>query len=294
MFWAAARSYTEQGFKKVMARMKDMKPEAYEWLNSIGPELWARYTFSTDLKNDHITNNSSESFNAWIVKLRDKPVLTLMDTLRSKLMSKLQKRYQKACCWQYSMTPRVMKKLQKISQNARTMKFSYSGETTYQVKDEDVSYVVNTQERHCDCRIWDLTGIPCTHAAAVLLDRRQNLEDYCDTGLSKSWFLKTYSGIINPIPDVIFWPEFKEGEVPEVLPPELRRRSGRPKKSRKREDGEAPAVAQKRSCTLRCSRCMEFGHNQRTCAGGPKMQQKKTSQQHKKQVTSIIVISFNY
>ena len=44
---------------------------------------------------------------------------------------------------------------------------------------------------------------------------------------------------------------------------------GRPKKKRKREQGErAPGLQEaRRSCTLRCTSCKEFGHNKRTCQG---------------------------
>lgn len=63
LFWMAARSYTEQGFKEAMFKIKALKPQAYTWLDNIPVELWARYTFTTDLKNDHITNNIKESFN---------------------------------------------------------------------------------------------------------------------------------------------------------------------------------------------------------------------------------------
>ena len=44
---------------------------------------------------------------------------------------------------------------------------------------------------------------------------------------------------------------------------------GRPKKKRKREKGEcAPGLQEgRRSCTVRCTSCKEFGHNKRTCQG---------------------------
>ncbi|KAL0277968.1 UNVERIFIED_CONTAM: hypothetical protein Sradi_7308700, partial [Sesamum radiatum] len=38
-----------------------------------------RHAFDERLKNDHVTNNISESFNHWVGDLRSKPVLTLVD-----------------------------------------------------------------------------------------------------------------------------------------------------------------------------------------------------------------------
>ncbi|KAL3514361.1 hypothetical protein ACH5RR_027078 [Cinchona calisaya] len=63
LFWKASRSYTDEGFKEVMAQMKDLKPEAHERLCKIPFEFWARHAFQADLKNDHITNNIAESFD---------------------------------------------------------------------------------------------------------------------------------------------------------------------------------------------------------------------------------------
>ncbi|KAL3513818.1 hypothetical protein ACH5RR_026535 [Cinchona calisaya] len=67
-----------------MAQMKYLKLEAHEWLCKIPFEFWGRHAFQEDLKNDHITNNNSKSFNSWVGVLRGKPFLTLMETLTSK------------------------------------------------------------------------------------------------------------------------------------------------------------------------------------------------------------------
>ncbi|KAL3522168.1 hypothetical protein ACH5RR_015002 [Cinchona calisaya] len=83
-----------------------------------------RHSFLADLKNNHITNNIAESFNNWVGKFRGKPILTLMESLRS--------------C---------------------TMLFTCSDK--FQVKDNEVSSIVNINQRTCDCKVWNLTGIPC-------------------------------------------------------------------------------------------------------------------------------------
>ncbi|XP_028056708.1 GPI-anchored CFEM domain protein A-like isoform X2 [Camellia sinensis] len=56
-----------------------------------------------------------------------------------------------------------------------------------------------------------------------------------------------------------------------LQPPPLKRLPGRPRTSRKRAAHEPPAGTSqtKRSSTLRCKWCMQFGHNKRTCQRGP-------------------------
>ncbi|KAL3500958.1 hypothetical protein ACH5RR_035407 [Cinchona calisaya] len=172
-----------------------------------------------------------------------------MEILRSKVMSRVQKRFGKACSWQKTVVPNVIKKLNKNTEICRRCTMLFATGSEYQVKDSEVSYIVNINERICDCKMWNLTGIPCIHATIVLINRRADLESYYHSSLTKT--MKAYSEVIHPMPDVTFWPDI-EVQPSCVLPPNLRRRSGRPKKARRREQGEAPAIGQgKRSTTLR-------------------------------------------
>ncbi|XP_027082353.1 uncharacterized protein [Coffea arabica] len=210
LFWQASRAYTEVNFKEAMAKIKDLKPAAHEWLEKIPYHLWSRHAFPTDLKNDHITNNIVESFNHWIGDLRGKNVLTLLDNIRSKLMSRLLKRFEKGCLYKNNVVSNVKNRL----------------------------------------NVWNLSGIPCKHATAVLINKREDLESYCDFSKTKEFYIRAYNEVIHPIPDVKFWPPI-EVNPSKVLPPVFRRKAGRPRKARRREQGEAPTIGQgKRSSTL--------------------------------------------
>ncbi|KAL3527399.1 hypothetical protein ACH5RR_012055 [Cinchona calisaya] len=274
LFWRAARAYTKTKFKEAMTQMKVLKPKAHDWLCKIPFEMWARHSFLADLKNNHITNNLAESFNSWVGKFRGKPILTLMESLRSKLTSRIQKRFGKACSWPKIVVPNVIEKLNKHASICRSCTMLFASGDEFQVKDNEVSHIININQRTCDCKIWNLTGIPCIHAYIVLINRRDNLENYYHSSLTKATYMKAYNEMIHPVEDVKLWPDI-EVEPLTVLPPELRRRSGRPRKTRRREQGEPPAVGQsRRSTTLRCSRCEQYGHNKRTCEDGPKRDRK--------------------
>ncbi|KAL0346023.1 UNVERIFIED_CONTAM: hypothetical protein Sradi_4433600 [Sesamum radiatum] len=187
-FWQAARSYTVSGFNFVMFKLKEHKPAAYEWLKNIPVHMWARHAFDVRLKNDHVTNNLSESFNNWVGDLRSKPVLSLLDGLRAKIMSRLHKRFQKGCTMQSEVVTNVL--------NKHTVKL----------------YILSL---------------------------------------------------------ILHWPEM-ELEPANLLPPPLKRIPGRPRRNKRREHGEKTNVAaSKRSFTLKCRLCGEFGHNKRTCQRVP-------------------------
>ena len=92
-FWQAARSYNSSMFNVAMERIKQLKPDARSWLEKLEKSIWARHANESSAKSDHITNNMTKSFNNWVGDLRGKPILTMIDTLRARIMNRLPKRY---------------------------------------------------------------------------------------------------------------------------------------------------------------------------------------------------------
>ncbi|KAK0598843.1 hypothetical protein LWI29_038544 [Acer saccharum] len=133
-------------------------------------------------------------------------------------------------------------------------------ENEFEVVDGTRQFVVKLDDRTCQCGIWTVFGIPCEHDMACITRMRQNVEDYVHEYLKKPAYLKTYSNAIHAIPNESLWHEVEHRTV---LPPLKRRRSGRPRLSRRRGVIEPARV--KRSMGFRCSKCQEVGHNSRTC-----------------------------
>ncbi|KAL0317257.1 UNVERIFIED_CONTAM: hypothetical protein Sangu_2140000, partial [Sesamum angustifolium] len=146
-FWQAARSYSAAGFNFALYKIKELKPAAYEWLLKIPAEMWSRHAFDPRIKNDHVTNNISESFNHWVGELRSKPILTLVDGLRAKLMSRLQKRKQKGIKWSGLVVPNVVKGLNLVKEESRKCHLLVAGDYEFEVQDENINYIVNLRER---------------------------------------------------------------------------------------------------------------------------------------------------
>ena len=76
-----------------MGEIKKENIHAYNWLMEKPLHLWARHAFDVDVKSDHVTNNMAESFNQWLGTVRGKPVLTLLENIRIKLMKRFHDRY---------------------------------------------------------------------------------------------------------------------------------------------------------------------------------------------------------
>ena len=67
---------------------EEINIEAWIYLTKIPLTTWA-HSFSPTIKCDHVMNNFTESFNAWVGDLRGLPILTLLEGLRRKLIKKL-------------------------------------------------------------------------------------------------------------------------------------------------------------------------------------------------------------
>ncbi|KAL3524084.1 hypothetical protein ACH5RR_016918 [Cinchona calisaya] len=134
-----------------MERIKDLNIEALKWLCKIPKNTWARYAFNIEVKCDHVTNNFTESFNAWVGEFRGKPIMTLAEGIRSKMMSKLHKRYQKGCTWNSTLSPKYIKKLKLIGDESRRCNLMVASENNFEVHDIDKTYIVNLLDRTCEC-----------------------------------------------------------------------------------------------------------------------------------------------
>ncbi|XP_027182476.1 uncharacterized protein LOC113780894 [Coffea eugenioides] len=268
-FWQAAKSYDAIGFTQAMQRIKVMNIEAWRYLSKIPVSTWARHAFSTDLKCDHVTNNFTESFNAWIGDLGCQPILTLVEGLRKNFMKKLHKRYQKACTWTSAIPKNIIEKLKKIVIHSRRCSLQMASEDLFEVTDGDRTFIVSLNQKTCDCGAFQLSRLPCKHAALGIVYRRQKLETYCDPCFSTEMYLKTYSGMIHPIPHEKRWPPLIDVTPKTVFPPPLRRAPGRPRVNRRRGPDEPSQSQAKRSTTMRCGNCKATGHNTITCQRTP-------------------------
>ena len=119
---------------------------------------------------------------------------------------------------------------------------------------------MNIGEVTCDCGMWQISGLPCKHAAAVFMYNRVFSHDHVHWYYTKEAVKLTYSGAINPIPEESRWPEYHSQHID---PPAKRTKVGRPKKIRKRAPDEPRAPS--KIFSNRCQTCKTIGHNSRTC-----------------------------
>ncbi|OVA11992.1 hypothetical protein BVC80_8167g6 [Macleaya cordata] len=76
-----AKACTKAQYEEASEELKKVDENAYNWFHSNAKvECWARSHFDEATKCEHITNNFSESFNRWILDLRELPLERRMRT----------------------------------------------------------------------------------------------------------------------------------------------------------------------------------------------------------------------
>ena len=89
VLWRYASITSVREFERGMEHLKSLDEEAWKYLADIEPTQWTRSHFSPRALTDCLVKNLSESFNFMIVKARDKPILSMLEWIRVRLMSRL-------------------------------------------------------------------------------------------------------------------------------------------------------------------------------------------------------------
>ncbi|BBH05957.1 hypothetical protein Prudu_017491 [Prunus dulcis] len=246
--WAAARATTIPVFEAEMEQMLGQSQAAYKWLQERAAAHWSRSHFSTVPKCDILLNNLCECFNAAILEARDKPIVTLLERIRTYLMLRMARL--RETVWPHEVGPRIFGIVEKNSIESGHCIASYAGGGSI--------------------KKWDLSGIPCPHALASIAKSEHSPLDFVHALYKRPAYDRAYEGYISPMPSQAYWR--KTGHVP-IKPPVYRIQPGRPKLSRNREADEIPKGATKLKrygIVMTCRNCGQEGHN---FAGCPQLRQ---------------------
>ena len=83
LFWAASKGTYPGLFNKIMERIKKDNPKAYDYLLKKDPKTWSRAYFHIGKNCEAIENGFSECFNSVDLNVRDKPLITILEAIRS-------------------------------------------------------------------------------------------------------------------------------------------------------------------------------------------------------------------
>ena len=256
-----------QQWNKNKEKMKALDEAAFKWLEKMAPNTWVRAFFSEFPKCDILLNNNCEVFNSYIIGARELPILSMFEMIKTQLMTRHYNK-QKELVNQMvgSFCPKICKKLAKNAKWANMCFAIPSGQGVFQVQLKDYGHIVDIASKTCDCRRWQLTGIPCGDAIAFLRHKRIKPE----TVLPACYSIKTF----NTAYGFNIWPcryksEWEKVDGPLVQPSLYEKKIGRPPKSRKKQphetQGKNGPKFSKHGVTIHCSHCTKANHNSSGC-----------------------------
>lgn len=256
-FYAAALASKLEDFQRCAESIKGISPDAYNWIIQSEPQHWANAFFG-GARYNHITSNFGQQFYSSISEAHELPITQMIDVLRGKMMETIYRRRVASDQWMTKLTPANEEKLQKEISISRSFQVSLSHGSTFEVRGESVD-IVDVDNWDCSCKGWQLTGLPCCHAIAVIECIGRSPYDYCPRYFTVESYRLTYAESIHPIPNVdrLILGESTEALVT-VTPPPTRRPPGRPKM----KQNESLEVVKRQ---LQCSKCKGLGHNKKTC-----------------------------
>jgi len=257
----AAYAHTVYDFDRYMAEIRSANPELATYLEKADVRLWSRVYCKGNRFNIK-TSNIAESINSALKRARGFPITFLLEFIRQKLGKWYWKRRQDALSLTTEHSGGVEYLLAVREEIAGTMTVEPIDGWHFFVKGGKMDCVVDLEHAKCDCGVYGVEKIPCSHAIAAGIHAGLHISTLVCPLYSKNYLYAGYSENIYPIVS-------QHIEERECFPPELKRGRGRPKKSRwqswlelSRMRGHKP---RKKHRARRCSNCKETGHTKPQC-----------------------------
>ncbi|XP_021716628.1 uncharacterized protein LOC110684479 [Chenopodium quinoa] len=264
-FWIIAKSTTENDFLAKLQVMRDLSNDAAEDLLKRNYKKWCRAFYTPMSCCDSVDNNMSELFNAYILKWRHKPIISMLKDIRESLMDILHKKRDMIKERDLSLCPRIQQQLEKHKVWARGWNAFWDGGFCYEVRHgaTQTKYVVNLSDRTCSCNAWQVSGIPCKHVVVAIWNKVDQPEQYVNDFFKKHTYAKAYDHLFEPLNSPQEWSTSENI----VTAPELKKVHNRPKTKRRASAGEVTESGKlrKKGGKIACSLCGVPGHNKATC-----------------------------
>ncbi|GLT45929.1 hypothetical protein SLA2020_197240 [Shorea laevis] len=269
LFWEAAHALTNFEFDQKILQIREISPAAFAWIQNIPPRFWANAYFE-GTRFGHVTANVADSLKSWIHEASSLPIIQMMECFRRKLMILFNECRERSMQWTGTLVPSAEGHVLGAIEHASAWRVLKANEAEFEVVSQEGAFRVDIRNRSCWCRGWELQGLPCTHAVAVLHSCRQNVHRFTESYFTVANYRKAYSQTIHPVPDKTLWKDMleqvqgqEESEAEVIIrPPKSLQPPARPRKRRVRTEG----VGGRAKRVVHCSRCNQTGHFRTTCA----------------------------
>ncbi|XP_008462941.1 uncharacterized protein LOC103501205 [Cucumis melo] len=212
-----------------MRQLEQLSPSMRHELEAMGRHRWTRAFFRRKRYQVITTNISEKSIRSLVQKWF----------------------YEHHTKWSFQRTELsiyVEDMIRESLGESRSMNIYPVDQHEFEVRHRKEQFVVNILNRTCSCRQWGLDLIPCSHACIALSTRNLNLHLYTDKFYYVSNLINLYKKGMRPIGSANQIRNTHQGRNDRILPLQVKRPAGRPKKKR------FTSFLDKKA-TVHCSKC---------------------------------------
>ena len=98
--------------------------------------------------------------------------------------------------------PKIKKKLDKNTEFTANCHVLEASQQLFRVQSGNSSYTVDLCLHTCDCRRWQLSGVPCGHSIACCREERIDPETMVHDGYTMENYLEAYGYTLVPLRDL--------------------------------------------------------------------------------------------
>ncbi|XP_013608307.1 PREDICTED: uncharacterized protein LOC106315083 [Brassica oleracea var. oleracea] len=226
----AAYAHTLFDFNRYMDEIRSINSNIATYLENADVSLWARVHFQGDIYNIK-TSNIAESINSALKPAKGFPTSFLLEFIREKLGRWFFKRREDALSFTSQHSRGVENLLAIREEYAYIINVECIDGWRFVVRGGHRDCVVDLELRRCQCGVFNIEKIPCSHAISTLVCPSYS-KNYLYAAYAENIYLK--SDVLEaPNTDDIS-PANEEGayNTRKCLPPDVKRGPGRQKKSR--------------------------------------------------------------
>jgi len=231
IFWKAVNATYETDFNATMKELGAKVPKAIEAFLSKGVPHFYKAFISIIPKCDNVDNNIVETLNSYVYKARPMPLIWMLEDIKTSLIERMHNKVNMMLKYDDVVCPRIMKKIEKLKLDSRWCTPIPALNNKFQVRVGEDQYIMDLNANTYSCRLWSLSGIPCSHAIFCIHYMKQDVVDYVDDYFKENAYYLAYKYALYPINGKKIWP-VADGE--KVKPLLYKKGLGKPKISRKK------------------------------------------------------------
>ena len=159
----------------------------------------------------------------------------MLEEIRKKIMERIASMRLFTNTWSTDIAPIIQSKVDICKDRSVTCNIIFNGAHGFEVLEGLYQHTVNLNKQTCTCKAWNLKGCPCAHAICAMINRNLDPDAFISHWFRKEKYLKCYGTVMQPVTGIRLWPD---NDYPTILPPEIRKKAGRPKINRRKDKDE--------------------------------------------------------